>query len=99
VPGDPAADFSSVKPATVIETAVLVAAAGRVVFGLGVTQQQQTAHVAIPIRFQVCGLMYKQTLAHDPPKCERFDEKIVRSFHSSVRNRVTSARWVRKKTI
>jgi hypothetical protein len=51
VPADPDADFGGVDPAAVIETAVLIAAASRVVLGLGVTQQHQTAHGAISIRF------------------------------------------------
>ena len=50
MPGDPAADFGGVTPAAVVEPAVLIAAARRVVFGLGVTQQHQTAHGAISIR-------------------------------------------------
>jgi hypothetical protein len=37
--------------ATLVEPAVLIAAARSVVFGLGVTQQHQTTHGAIPIRF------------------------------------------------
>jgi hypothetical protein len=49
---DPAADLGRIEPAAVIETAVLVAAGGCVVFGLGVTQQHQTAHGAISIRFK-----------------------------------------------
>jgi hypothetical protein len=53
----PAADLGCVFSAAVVETAVLVAAAGRVVFSLGMTQQHQTAHGAIPIRFRV-RLMY-----------------------------------------
>jgi hypothetical protein len=57
VRGHPAADFGGVFSAAVVEAAVLVAAARRVVFGLGVTQQHQTAHDAIPIRFRV-RLMY-----------------------------------------
>ena len=56
--GHPAADLGGIAPAAVVETAVLVAAARCVVFGLGVTQQHQTAHGAISIRFKV-RLMYK----------------------------------------
>jgi len=46
--GDPAADLR-VLAATVVEPAVLIAAARRVGLGLGVTQQHQTAHGAISI--------------------------------------------------
>ena len=53
MPRDPAADLGGVEPAALVETAVLVAAGGRVVFGLGVTQQHQTAHGAISIRFRL----------------------------------------------
>jgi len=52
MPADPAADLGGVTAAAVVETAVPIAARGRVVFGLGVTQQHQTAHSAISIRFQ-----------------------------------------------
>jgi hypothetical protein len=52
VSADPAADLGGVAPATVVEPAVLVAAAGCVGFGLGMAQQQQTAHGAISIRFK-----------------------------------------------
>jgi hypothetical protein len=45
--------------ATVVQPAVLIAARRRVVFGLGVTQQHQTAHGAISIRFKSAGLIYK----------------------------------------
>jgi hypothetical protein len=41
---DPAADGGGIEPASVIETAVLVLPRGRVIFGLGMTQQHQTAH-------------------------------------------------------
>jgi hypothetical protein len=41
---NPAADGASVEPAAVVETAVLVLPRGRVTFGLGMTQQHQTAH-------------------------------------------------------
>ena len=41
---DPAADGGGVEPAAVVETAVLVLPRGRVIFGLGMTQQHQTAH-------------------------------------------------------
>ncbi len=51
--GDPAADLGGVAAAAVVEAAVLIAAARRVVLGLGVTQQHQTAHGAISIRFEV----------------------------------------------
>ena len=44
MPADPAADRGGVEPAAIVETAVLVLPRGRVVFGLGVTQQHQTAH-------------------------------------------------------
>ena len=50
MPRNPAADFGGVMPAAVVEPAILIAAARRVVFGLGVTQQHQTAHGAISIR-------------------------------------------------
>ena len=41
---DPGSDGGGIEPAALVETAILVAARRRVVFGLGVTQQQQTAH-------------------------------------------------------
>ena len=41
---DPAADGGGVEPAAIVETAVLVLPRGRVIFGLGMTQQHQTAH-------------------------------------------------------
>ena len=44
MPADPAADGGGVEPAAVVETAVLVLPRGRVIFGLGMTQQHQTAH-------------------------------------------------------
>ena len=44
MPADPAADGGGIQPAAVVEPAVLVLARGRVMFGLGVTQQHQTAH-------------------------------------------------------
>ena len=44
MPADPGSDGGGVQPAAVVETAVLVMPRGRVVFGLGVTQQHQTAH-------------------------------------------------------
>ena len=56
---DPAADFGGIMAATIVQLAVLIAARRRVVFGLGVTQQHQTAHGAISIRFKSGGLMYK----------------------------------------
>ena len=43
---DPATDFGSVTTAAVVELAVFIAAARRVVLGLGVPQQHQTAHGA-----------------------------------------------------
>jgi hypothetical protein len=49
---DPAPDLGCVVAATVVEPAILIAARRRVMFGLGVTQQQQTAHGAISIRFK-----------------------------------------------
>ena len=49
---DPAADFGGIMAAAIVEPAVLIAARRRVVFGLGMTQQHQTAHGAIPIRFK-----------------------------------------------
>jgi hypothetical protein len=42
--GHPVADLGGILVAAVIEPAVLVTAARRVGLGLGVTQQQQTAH-------------------------------------------------------
>ena len=44
MPADPAADVGGIEPAALVETAVLVMARRCVVFGLGVTQQHQTAH-------------------------------------------------------
>ena len=44
MPADPGADGGGIQPAALVETAVLVMARRRVVFGLGVTQQHQTAH-------------------------------------------------------
>ena len=41
---DPAADHGGIQPAAVVETAILVMPRGRVSFGLGMTQQHQTAH-------------------------------------------------------
>ena len=41
---DPMTDIGGVAPAAVVQTAVLVLSGGCVGFGLGVTQQQQTAH-------------------------------------------------------
>jgi hypothetical protein len=49
--GDPAADLGCVASAAVVEPAVPITAAWRVALGLGVTQQHQTAHGAISIRF------------------------------------------------
>jgi hypothetical protein len=49
---NPAADLGGVVAATIIETPVLIAARRRVMFSLGVTQQHQTAHGAISIRFK-----------------------------------------------
>src|SRR5665647_1939316 len=54
-----AADIGGVMVATLVQPAVLIAARGRVVFGLGVTQQHQTAHGAISIRFKSAGLMFQ----------------------------------------
>jgi hypothetical protein len=56
---DKTADLGGILAATVIEAAVLVPAARRVVLGLGVTQQQQTTHGAISIRSKASGLMYR----------------------------------------
>ena len=56
---DPAADFGGIAAAAIVQPAVLIAARRRFVFGLGVTQQHQTAHGAISIRFKSGGLMYK----------------------------------------
>jgi hypothetical protein len=61
VPADPAADLRGVGAATLIQSAVLIAAARRVALGLGVTQQHQTAHDNLD-SFQVCRLMYKLKL-------------------------------------
>ena len=61
MPADPAADLGGIAPAAIVEPAVLVAARRRVGFGLGVTQQHQTAHGAISIRLEP-GLMYKPEL-------------------------------------
>ena len=44
MPADPGSDGGGIQPAALVETAVLVMARRRVVFGLGVTQQHQTAH-------------------------------------------------------
>jgi len=59
---DPAADLGGVLCSALIETAVLVPAGGCVVFGLGVTQQHQTAHDAISIRFHFARINYRRTL-------------------------------------
>ena len=59
---DPAADFGGVTPAAVVEPAVLIAAAWRVVLGLGVTQQHQTAHGAFSICSKSSRIMHKPTL-------------------------------------
>jgi hypothetical protein len=45
--------------AAMVQPAVLIAARRCVVFGLGVTEQHQTAHGAISIRFKSAGLIYK----------------------------------------
>jgi hypothetical protein len=52
MPANPAANLGGVGQAPFVEPPVLIAAARRVVFGLGVTQQHQTAHGAISIRFK-----------------------------------------------
>jgi hypothetical protein len=44
MPADPGSDGGGIQPSALVETAVLVMARRRVVFGLGVTQQHQTAH-------------------------------------------------------
>jgi hypothetical protein len=44
VPADPVADCGGIKPPAIVETAVSVLTRGRVSFGLGMTQQHQTAH-------------------------------------------------------
>ena len=50
---DPAADLGGIMAAAVVEPAVLIAAAWRVVFGLGVPQQHQTAHGGFRCDFEV----------------------------------------------
>ena len=67
MPADPAADFGGIEPATVVQPAVLVAARGRVSFGLGVTQQHQTAHGRNLDSFQACGSAIN-VQAHDQDK-------------------------------
>ena len=62
---DPAADLGGVVVAAVVEPAVLIAAARRVGFGLGVTQQHQTAHGAISIRFRSVMINVQARLAQD----------------------------------
>ena len=62
MPADPAADFGGVLAATVIKAAIAVAARWRVDLGLGVTQQHQTAHGGISIRF---GPINVQVLSQD----------------------------------
>ena len=57
--GNKAADLGGVPAATLVEAAVLIPAARRVVFGLGMTQQHQTAHGAISICSKSRGLMYR----------------------------------------
>jgi hypothetical protein len=52
VPADKAADLGGIAAAAVVEPSVHIAATGRVMLGLGVTQQHQTAHGAISIRFK-----------------------------------------------
>ena len=52
MPADPGPDLCGVTAAALVEFAVLIAASGRVVLGLGVAQQHQTAHGAISIRFK-----------------------------------------------
>jgi glycine/D-amino acid oxidase-like deaminating enzyme len=59
----PAADIDGIGAAAVIEAAVMVLAAGRVGFGLGVTQQHQTAHGAISIREGGFGLRINRQAA------------------------------------
>jgi hypothetical protein len=54
MPADKAADLGGVVAAAVVEPSVHIAAAGRVGLGLGVTQQHQTAHGAISLRFKSC---------------------------------------------
>jgi hypothetical protein len=44
MPADPGANFGRIVMAAMVKPAVFVAAAWRVGFGLGVTQQHQTAH-------------------------------------------------------
>ena len=62
--------------AAAVELPVLVAAAGRVVVGFGVTQQHQTAHGA-----------------------SRFVSSLQINVQAGAQDKVTSACWVRKKTI
>jgi hypothetical protein len=50
--GDPAADLRGIAPAPLVEPAVLIAARRCIGFGLGVTQQHQTAHGTISVRFK-----------------------------------------------
>ncbi len=44
MPADPVADRGGIVPAAVVQTAVLVLPGRSVTFGLGMTQQHQTAH-------------------------------------------------------
>jgi hypothetical protein len=41
---DPAADIGRIPPSALVESAILIAARGRIALGLGMTQQHQTAH-------------------------------------------------------
>ena len=64
MPRDPAADLGGVMRGRGRRDGGPVAAAGRVVLGLGVTQQHQTAHGAISIRSSPDRLMYKHSPCH-----------------------------------
>jgi len=60
---DPATDLGSVTTAAAVEPAVFIAATRRVVLGLGVPQQHQTAHGAS--RFGSVSRINVQTDAQD----------------------------------
>jgi hypothetical protein len=47
----PSADLRAILPAAFVEAAILILSRGGVPFGLGVAQQDQTAHIAISFRW------------------------------------------------
>lgn len=48
---EPSADLGAILPAAFVEAAVLILSRRGIPFGFGVTQQDQTAHVAISFRW------------------------------------------------